>query len=133
MINSACPDAIIDEAKFIRKYIDELTGGSPDHARDKYLEYSAFIASDSLGGKAKFFKAVPMRLYAEPDLKTLKTKYCEELTYQNLNSADLDGLNKLLTKLGNKTVEYIKTTDRGMHSWNIADPEELAVWAEKQF
>ncbi len=131
LINSQCPEIIVEEGKFIKKYIEQLTGGSPTEMRGNYLKYSAFTASDSLGGNAQFLKYIPIRLYTEPDLDAMKAKYCPALSYQNLNSADLDALRKLLTKLGNRHVEYIKTEGRGLHSWNIVDPEDLALWASK--
>lgn len=43
----------------------------------------------------------------------------------------MDALNDCLTRLGNTQVEYIKTTGRGLHSWNLADPEDLALWVNK--
>jgi|GEM_PF-1747676 len=131
LISSGCPDVIIEEGAFIKKYIERLTGGNPTKARSHYLKYSAFMATDSLGGNAVFLRTVPIRLYTEPDLDAMRSKYCNDLTYQNLNASDLDSLYERLIKLGNTHVEYIKTSGRGLHSWNIVEPENLAVWVEK--
>jgi pimeloyl-ACP methyl ester carboxylesterase len=130
LINSACPEVIISEGKFIKKYVEKIAGGTPEEAPGNYLKHSAFTAADSLGGNAKFLRNVPIRLYTEPDLKAMQ-KYCTDVSYQNLNSSDLDALHGCLTKLGNPHVEYIKTTGCGLHSWNIADPDDLARWAER--
>ncbi len=130
LISSECPKVIIDEGKFIKRYLEQLTGGSPTEARNNYLKYAPFIASDSSGGNARFLKTVAIRLYTEPDLSAMKQRYCKDLSYQNLNSSDLDALNDYLIKLGNSKVEYIRTSGRGLHSWNIVDPEELAKWAD---
>jgi hypothetical protein len=131
LIDTACPQVIISESQFIKKYIEKVTGGRPEEKSDNYLKLSAFSATDPLGGNAKFLKRIPIRLYTEPDLRSMQTRYCAELSYENLNSSDLDALNECLTKLGNANVEYIRTSGRGLHSWNIVDPEDLAKWVER--
>jgi len=131
LTDSGCPEEIISEGEFIKQYIEKVTGGTPDERRDIYVKLSAFTATDAVGGKAQSLKNVPIRLYTEPDLKAMQDKYCADLTDQNLNSSDLDALVACLKKLGNPNVEYIKTEGRGVHSWNIADPEDLVKWVER--
>jgi hypothetical protein len=127
---SSCPRVITSESTFIKSYVERITGGTPDEKPENYLKLSAFSATDSAGGNARFLKDVPVRLYTEPDVKTMQNKYCQELSYENLNSTDLDALHACLTKLGNPNIEYIRTEGRGLHSWNIVDPEDLAKWVE---
>ncbi len=131
LIDTPCPEAITSEAEFIKAYVERVVGGKPEQKRDNYLKLSAFAATDPSGGNARFLKNLPVRLYTEPDLGSMQTRYCSELRYENLNSSDLDALNECLTRLGNKKVEYIRTNGRGLHSWNIADPAALAEWMEK--
>lgn len=131
LLDSDCPDVIISESKFIKKYIEKVTGGTPKERPNNYTKLSAFTATDPVGGKARALKQVPIRLYSEPDLKAMQSKYCADLTYENLNSSDLDALAECLEKLGNTDVEYIRTTGRGLHSWNIVDPGDLAKWVER--
>jgi hypothetical protein len=131
LINSSCPDIIISEAKFIKAYSEKVTGGTPKEKTANYQRLSAFAASDSAGGNARFLKNVPIRLYTEPDLESMQKKYCWDLSYQNLNSSDLDALDRCLRKLGNTNVEYKRTNGRGLHSWNIADPDDLVRWVER--
>jgi hypothetical protein len=130
-MNTSCPKTIISESKFIKTYVESVTGGTPKEKSENYLKLSAFSATDSLGGNAKFLKSIPVRLYTEPDLKSVQDKYCAELSYENLNSTDLDAMDDCLKKMGNSKVEYIRTTGRGTHSWNIVDAEDLATWVER--
>ena len=73
-------------------------------------------------------KRIPIRLYIEPDINFVRYRFCHELTMENLNVTDLEKLNKVLIKSGNKNCEYIVTQGRGYHSWNIIEPNELADW-----
>jgi hypothetical protein len=127
---SSCPRVITSESTFIKSYVERITGGTPDEKPESYLKLSAFSATDSAGGNARFLKDVPVRLYTEPDVETMQKKYCQELSYQNLNSTDLDALHACLTKLGNPNAEYIRTEGRGLHSWNLVDAEDFVRWVE---
>ena len=131
LIGSACPDVIISEGEFIKEYLEQVTGGTPHERPEHYRMLSAFTASEPSGGNARALESVPIRLYTEPDLKAMRDRYCPDLTYQNLNSSDLDALAECLKKLGNTRVEYIRTTGRGLHSWNIVEPEDLVRWVEE--
>jgi pimeloyl-ACP methyl ester carboxylesterase len=128
LIESECPEVIISEGRFIKKYVEGITGGTPEAQPENYVRLSAFAATAPEGGNAASLRNVPIRLYTEPDLDAMQTKYCEDLTYENLNSSDLDRLATCLRKLGNDNVEYISTSGRGLHSWNIVDPEDLVRW-----
>lgn len=111
--------------------LDRVLGGSPYDEYNHYLSNSPFMASEPDGGNARWLKQVPVRLYSEPDIAFVKERYCAEFEEQDLNVNDLEKLNKLLTKMGNDRCELIITKGRGYHTWNIADPEELAAWIAK--
>jgi hypothetical protein len=131
LISTQCPRAIISESRFIKSYLEKITGGPPQEKKDAYTKLSAFTRDEPSGGNANVLQHVPVRLYTEPDLKAMQDKYCADLSYRNLNSSDLDALHECLRRLGNPDVEYIRTTGRGLHSWNIAEPEDLAQWAAR--
>ena len=109
----------------------ERSLGSPTESFKNYFLHSPFLASESDGGNARLLKSIPIRLYCEPDIEFVRNKYCRELKIEDLNVTDLEKLNQVLLKLGNKNVEYIVTKGRGYHSWNIVEPGELAEWILK--
>ena len=102
--------------------------GSPVERPDQYLKYSAFSADAPDGGNAKLLKSIPVRLYSEPDLGFVRNTYCDKLQYEDINVFDLEKLSKFLVSIGNNQAEYIITTDKGFHSWNILDPIDCVNW-----
>ncbi len=112
-------------------FLNKALGGSPDDQYNNYVAHSPFMASEADGGNARWLKGIPVRLYTEPDLDYVKNKYCSEIEEQDLNARDLEKLSKELKKSGNDHCELIVTKGRGYHSWNIADPVELASWVQK--
>jgi acetyl esterase/lipase len=112
-------------------YLDKALGGSPDDQYANYVTFSPFMESESDGGNAKWLKQVPVRLYAEPDINFVKERHCAEMEPEDLNAVDLEKLSKRLKYAGNDHCEYVVTKGRGYHSWNIAEPAELAAWIVK--
>jgi len=127
LLNYKCSNLIHREGSETKSYLDR-TLGSPADSLQNYILFSPFLASQADGGNAKLLSRVPIRLYTEPDLNFVKNRFCQELTMENLNVTDLEKLNKVLLKSGNKHSEYIVTQGRGYHSWNIIEPNELAEW-----
>jgi hypothetical protein len=109
-------------------YLDKVMGGSPADKRENYVALSPFLASEAAGGNAKRLKDIPIRLYTEPDIDLVKNRYCKELMLADLNVTDLEKLQQVLKESGNGNCELIVTKDRGYHSWNIAEPRDLASW-----
>jgi len=116
------------EGSFIKNYLLHSLNGSPQEKPDQYLKYSAFSANEQDGGNAKVLKDLPVRLYSEPDLDFVRKKYCDEMQYEDINAVDLEKLDKFLKSIGNEKAEYITTTGKGFHSWNILDPADCVQW-----
>ena len=131
LIKYNCGNLIQRDGTVTKDYLDKAFGGSPTLKPETYLEHSPFAANSSDGGNAKWLRNIPIRLYTEPDLQFVQKKYCKELRIEDLNAGDLEKLNRLLLKIGNRRSEYITTTGKGYHTWNIADPDELVDWIIK--
>ena len=58
----------------------------------------------------------------------MRKTYCDELQYEDINSVDLEKLNKFLKSIGNDKSEYITTKGKGFHSWNILDATDCVEW-----
>jgi len=125
-----CPSVASDAQQTI-DYLDKTLGGSPDDQYNNYVVNSPYMASEADGGNAKWLKQIPIRLYTEPDIDFAKERHCAEMEIQDLNAGDLEKLQKHLRRAGNDRCELISTKGRDFHSWNIADPEELAAWVVK--
>ncbi len=106
-------------------------GGSPDQRAAQYISHSAFTASVPDGGNAKYLINLPIRLYSEPDLDFVRKTYCDQIEMNDLNETDLEALHQYLIKSGNNQTEYITTKNRGFHSWNIIEPNNLLAWMLK--
>lgn len=62
-----CPAFRPYDQHLIKQLTREL-GGSPTQLPGVYLARSAFVRTDSVGGNARWLRALPVRLYTEPDL-----------------------------------------------------------------
>jgi len=116
------------EGTFIRKYLLRTLHGSPYERPDQYVKLSVFTADAEDGGNASLLKAIPIRLYSEPDLDFVRKTYCDQLQYEDINAFDLEKLSQFLVGIGNHQAEYITTNGKGFHSWNILDPVDCANW-----
>jgi hypothetical protein len=131
MLKYNCSDLIHKEGALTKDFLDKSLGGSPKLKSENYVALSPYSASSPDGGNARWLKNIAVRLYSEPDLQFVQNKYCEELQFEDINAFDLEKLNKFLLQIGNDRTEYITTTGRGFHSWNIVDPTELIDWIIK--
>lgn len=128
-IKYSCKSKLIKkEGSFMKNYLLRSFNGSPQEKPDAYAKYSAFAANEPDGGNAKLLKNIPVRLYSEPDLEFVRKKYCNQLQYEDINAVDLEKLNRFLKSTGNEKCEYITTTGKGFHSWNILDPADCVQW-----
>ena len=79
-------------------------------------------------------RAVPIRLYTEPDVVWMIENRGRD--YYTMNAMDQAALILQLRALGNKKADLITTTGKGFrpsgtrnpHSWTIVDEAELADW-----
>lgn len=130
-IKYACLGLVQKEGVFIKNYLENALGGSPVSKPDEYLKRSSFSANAVDGGRAKFLKNIPVRLYTEPDLEFVRKTYCSDLQFDDINATDLEKLNKFLQQAGNTRSEYIATKGKGFHSWNIPEAKDCADWILK--
>jgi len=123
-----CSDLIKKEGFLNKRILEEKLGGTPERNGENYVKYSVYSAQSDSGGNAKYLKNLPVRLYSEPDLAYVRKTYCDKLEEVDINAFDLQRLNTLLLNLGNTQCEYITTTGKGFHSWNILDSKNCVEW-----
>ncbi|MFC4143518.1 hypothetical protein ACFSNA_02605 [Pedobacter mendelii] len=128
---TSCDGIIKRDGASIKTQLEEAFGGSPAEQIDRYTSNSSFTASIKDGGNARFLINIPIRLYSEPDLDFVKKNYCDKLEKVDINVTDLEALNDYLLKNGNNRCEYITTSGRGFHSWNIIEPNNCLQWIIK--
>lgn len=126
-----CDGIIRRDGASIKAQLENAFGGSPAEQIDQYTSNSSFTASIKDGGNAKFLLNLPIRLYSEPDLDFVKNNYCNKLEKADINATDLEALHEYLLKSGNNRCEYITTSGRGFHSWNIIEPNNCLEWIIK--
>lgn len=126
-----CDGIIRKDGASIKAQLENAFGGSPLEHMDQYTSNSSFTASIKDGGNAKFLTNIPIRLYSEPDLDFVKKNYCNRLEKADINATDLEALHEFLVKSGNDRCEYIATSGRGFHSWNIIEPNNCLEWIIK--
>ena len=124
-----------------QRILDELThelGGGPAQVPGPYLARSAFVRSDSVGGNARWLRALPVRLYCEPDLAFWQQQYCSALQPADLNAYGATAFIACLQRQGNTQAHYFQTTGKGFqgkrrmpHSWSIVDAAECAAWLQR--
>jgi pimeloyl-ACP methyl ester carboxylesterase len=131
-----CPAWRSSDQRIVRELASEL-GGSPAQVPAAYLARSAYSRSDSAGGNAQWLRALPIRMYCEPDLAFLQQQYCATLQPTDLNAYNVAGFIAQLQRLGNKQAYYIQTDGKGFsgkqrtpHSWSIVDAADCAVWLQ---
>lgn len=127
----SCDGIIKQEGIRITNDLEKAFSGPPDKRTEEYISHSAFTASVTDGGNAKYLVNIPIRLYSEPDLNFVRKTYCDQMEMNDLNATDLEALHQYLIKSGNNHCEYITTKGRGFHSWNIIEPNNLLAWMLK--
>lgn len=127
-IKYSCGGLVMKEGLSIKAQLERDLGGTPANQMAQYSRYSCYLASSPDGGNARYLKEIPIRFYTEPDLDFVKSKYCANLQFEDINAADLKSINNFLIKTGNKKSEYIATSGKGFHSWNIIEPVDCVRW-----
>jgi hypothetical protein len=128
------PKSSLEESQAILDALRSALGGSPSQVRQAYRSRSPFLASERNGGNASWLKAVPIRLYTEPDVVWMIENTGHD--YYAMNALDQAALILQLRALGNTRAELITTTGKGFrppgtrnpHSWTIVDEPDLANW-----
>jgi len=128
------PFRVYDQST-LRRLTHEL-GGSPAQFAGLYLARSAFARSDPAGGNAQWLRALPVRLYCEPDLAFWQAS-CPIYQLEDLNAYGATALIACLQRQGNTRAQYIQTTGKGFvgrrrlpHSWSIVDATDCAAWLQ---
>jgi hypothetical protein len=127
-IKYSCGGLVRKEGYFIKSYLENTLGGSPQTKPEQYKRFSSYSAKAKENTNAKWLKGIPIRLYAEPDLEFVRKTYCNDLQFEDINAFDLEGLSKYLLQVGNNHCQYITTQGKGFHSWNIVDAADCVDW-----
>ncbi len=131
--NNFHPNAV-GEARWVLHFLNKNLGGSPYESMDSYISYSPFVYSDINRSKIDLFKAIPIRMYHEPDIEWWIENRGKD--YNTINSIDLAGFYNYLRQAGNTQAELITTYNKrkdykngsSPHTWTIVDNEELVSW-----
>jgi hypothetical protein len=123
----------VNEGNFLVEMLEKELG-KPNENKENYKEFSPFIISSNSTTNIKYLKDIKIRLYCEPDLDWQQQN--RNRKYEELNACKLDKTYNTLINLGSKTVEFVKTKNRGVrangekhpHSWNIVERESLLKW-----
>lgn len=127
-IKYSCGGLIRKEGYFIKSYLENALGGSPESKPEQYLRFSSYSVRAKENTNAKWLKNIHIRLYANPDLAFVRKTYCEELQLEDINAYDLEGLKKFFLQSGSNKCQYITKEGKGFHSWNIVDAADCANW-----
>jgi pimeloyl-ACP methyl ester carboxylesterase len=127
-IKYSCGGLVMKEGLSIKAQLDRDLGGSPANQMTQYSRYSCYLASSPDGGNVRYLKGIPIRFYTQPDLDFVKSKYCADLQFEDINATDLKSVSEFLIKNGNTKSEYIATVGKGFHSWNIIEPVDCTKW-----
>ncbi|MBS1926793.1 MAG: hypothetical protein JST57_12375 [Bacteroidetes bacterium] len=127
----------VGEGKEMLRRFSIMYGGSPTQNPKKYEEVSSFYSEAKDGGNAKYLKAVPVRLYCDPDINWIIEN--RRGSYETMNATDLSGCISQLKLLGNENAEFINCLGKGFkpdgsrhpHYFSMLDPTEFINWANK--
>lgn len=117
--------------------IEEIMGGSPEVALDKYHQISPYSFRDTSQQSIKTLTNTPIRLYTEPDVNWWISERGSD--FSGMNSLDCSAMINELRRLGNHNAALITTLDKGYrkpnnhrhpHSWSIVDSIELIHWLQ---
>ncbi|MBI1307202.1 MAG: hypothetical protein GC181_11420 [Bacteroidetes bacterium] len=128
------PIGMNEEAALVTEVFTNKLNGSPDEQLKAYQNASVFSATDSTGGSAKYLVHQNLIIFHEPDMDWWNNE--RDAGYYDINSYDIDGMEKFLIKNGNTRITIIKTSGKGFnkkgerncHSWSIVDEELLLNW-----
>lgn len=129
--------AAVAEGKMILDLMNNKFGDSPAKNLQKYHNFAPYSRNATDGGRIKFLKNTPTRMYHEPDVDWWIENRRQD--YSAMNSVDCAGAINDLRILGNTKAELIETHNKGYrqdgtrhpHSWSILDEKELIEWCLK--
>jgi len=124
------------EAELMLRTLPQHLGGPPDSVPDAYVAASVYARGAPLGGNARWYVDVPIRLYHEPDIDWWLNERAAD--YYDFNSIDIAGFVQQVRDLGGSRIELISTSGKGFgpdgkrkpHSWTIVEEQDLASWIE---
>ncbi|MBD3298493.1 MAG: hypothetical protein GF341_07560 [candidate division Zixibacteria bacterium] len=130
--------AAADEGRWVTYLLETNLGGTPESARERYIEYSPYTYGELGGGNARYLKDIPVRAYHEPDVNWWIDNRRKD--YNSMNSIDLAALINDLKLMGNERAELITTHNQrsgyddgsSPHTWSIVDQQELIRWFVEQ-
>ncbi len=127
-------EVAVNEAKWFLNEMEKGLGGTPETAKDNYIENSMFSYHQKDGGNAKYLLNIPIRIYTEPGIEwQLKNR---QRDLYDLNCTDISALINFLQLNGNSKAELIITENKGIrpdgskhpHSWSIMDSDDMMSW-----
>lgn len=129
--------AAVAEGQLLLKLMNDKFGDSPTNSLQKYYDFAPYSRNATDGGRIKFLKNTPVRMYHEPDLDWWIENRRQD--YAAMNSIDCAGAINDLRILGNIKAEIIETHNKGYrpdgtrhpHSWSILDEKEMIDWCMK--
>lgn len=128
----------VNEAKWFLEEMEKNLGGTPETAREQYVQNSMFSYRQKDGGNAKYLVNIPIKIYTEPGVEwQLKNRHRD---LYDLNCADISAMINFLQLKGNKNAEIVVTHEKGVrpdgmihpHSWSIMDSKDCMAWILKQ-
>lgn len=127
----------VGEGKEMLRRFKIMYGGSPSQKPKKYEEVSSFYPEAKDGGNAKYLKAIPVRLYCDPDINWIIEN--RRGSYETMNAMDLSACISQLKLLGNKNAEFVNCLGKGFkpdgsrhpHYFSMLDSDEFISWANK--
>lgn len=129
----------VDEARWVQYLLASNLGGTPFAAREAYVRYSPYTATEPGGGNARYLVGLPLLAYHEPDVDWWIERRGK--SYPDMNSVDLAGLVNELRLAGSEEARLVTTHaardgyDAGAspHTWSIVDDRSLAIWFRDRF
>jgi hypothetical protein len=128
--------AAVKEAEYFLNRLTREHGGTPAQNPAAYEKISSFSRAAD-GGKIKYLKSIPVRLYCDPDIQW----YIENhgVPYEHLNLADLSACIVQLRALGNKKAELITNLGKGYfangerhpHGFTSLDTTDFLQWINR--
>jgi pimeloyl-ACP methyl ester carboxylesterase len=127
------------EPAFVVNRFKNIYGGTPAQRLQKYVAVSSFSRHAPQGGNARYLKAVPVRLYCDPDVNWHITERNTPIEWTNL--ADMSACIVQLRTLGNTRAELVTALGKGYwsngqrhpHAFSILDPHEFILWMQRIF
>lgn len=125
------------EASMITNLFKSQFGGTPQQKPKAYEMASSFYRDAKDGGNIKYLTAIPVRLYADPDVSWHINERNGPIEWTNL--ADVTACIVQLRLLGNKKAEFVNCLGKGFlpngqrhpHAFSMLDADEFISWADR--